>query len=76
VLQFAAANDDPDAEAVLLPDTALHTAGWLDEIEDRLGKPVLTANQVSVWEGLRLARHTGPRAGAGALFRVGPAPTR
>jgi maleate cis-trans isomerase len=71
VLDLAAANDRPDAEAVLLPDTALHTVAWLDELEQRLGKPVLTANQVSVWEGLRIAGHTEPHAGLGALFRQG-----
>jgi len=73
VLEFAAANDHPDADALLLPDTALHTAGWLDDLEDRVGKPVLTANQVSVWEGLRLAGalpgDTGFAAGLGSLFR-------
>jgi maleate cis-trans isomerase len=74
VIQFAVANDDPAADAVLLPDTALHTAAWLDDLEDRLGKPVLTANQVSVWEGLRIAGHTGPHNGAGVLFRLGAAP--
>ncbi|MDL4774624.1 MULTISPECIES: maleate cis-trans isomerase family protein [Thermomonosporaceae] len=72
VLDFVAANDHPDAEAVLVPDTALHSVAWLDELEARLGKPVLTANQVSVWEGLRLA--AGPQAeppsrpGLGRLF--------
>jgi maleate cis-trans isomerase len=80
VLDLAAANDHPDADAALLPDTALHTAAWLDELEDRLGKPVLTANQVSVWEGLRIARHweglriarhTEPHTGLGTLFRQG-----
>jgi maleate cis-trans isomerase len=69
VLDLAAANDQPEAEAVLLPDTALHTAAWLDELERRLGKPVLTANQVSVWEGLRIAGHTEPHPGLGVLFR-------
>jgi maleate cis-trans isomerase len=71
VLDLAAESAHPDADAVVLPDTALHTAAWLDELEKRLGKPVLTANQVSVWEGLRIAGHTGPRAGLGALFRHG-----
>ncbi|MDN3352128.1 maleate cis-trans isomerase [Actinomadura sp. DC4] len=70
VLGFAAANDHPDAEAVLVPDTALHTVAWLDDLEERLGKPVLTANQVSVWEGLRIAGDTTPRAGLGTLFRT------
>jgi maleate cis-trans isomerase len=68
VLDFVAANDHPDAEAVLVPDTALHTVAWLPELEERLGKPVLTANQVSVWEGLRLVGDTTRRPGLGALF--------
>ncbi|SHK91742.1 Maleate cis-trans isomerase [Pseudonocardia thermophila] len=70
VLDFAAAVDHPHAQAVLLPDTALHTIGLLDELEDRVGKPVLTANQVSVWQGLRLAGGTMRRDGFGALFRT------
>jgi len=77
VLDLAAGNDHPDADAVLLPDTALHTVAWLQELEERLGKPVLTANQVSVWEGLRIARHTEPPeppAGLGTLFGGLPGP--
>lgn len=73
VLEFAAANDDERAEALLLPDTALHTAGWLDELEQHAGKPVLTANQVSAWEGLRLAGGAGRRPGLGAVFGGGVA---
>ncbi|HEX2131604.1 MAG TPA: maleate cis-trans isomerase, partial [Actinophytocola sp.] len=65
---FVAANDHADAEAVLVPDTALHTVAWLSELEERLNKPVLTANQVSVWEGLRLVGDTASRPGLGALF--------
>jgi maleate cis-trans isomerase len=69
VLEFAAANDDDEAEALLMPDTALHSVAWLDELEQRLGKPVLTANQVSAWEGLRLAGDGGGHGGLGTLFR-------
>jgi maleate cis-trans isomerase len=68
VLEFAAAADHPDAQAVLLPDTALHTIGLLDALDARVGKPVLTANQVSVWQGLRLAGADAVRQGFGALF--------
>jgi maleate cis-trans isomerase len=68
VLEFAAAADHPDAQAVLLPDTALHTIGLLDELDARVGKPVLTANQVSVWQGLRLAGADVPRLGLGTVF--------
>ncbi|AWK08818.1 decarboxylase [Streptomyces spongiicola] len=75
VLELAAAGDDPRAEAVLLPDTALHTAAHLRELEETLGKPVLTANQVTVWEGLRLAGRRAWADGLGALFaRPGRAP--
>jgi maleate cis-trans isomerase len=73
VLEVAAAGNHPDAQAVLLPDTALHTMAWLDELEQRLGKPVLTANQVSIWQGLRLAGDRIPRTGLGQLFRDPPA---
>lgn len=73
VLEFAAGAAVDGAEAVLLPDTALHTAGLLDELEHRAGRPVLTANQVSAWEGLRLAGHRGTHDGLGSLFRRSPA---
>ncbi|MCP3819533.1 decarboxylase [Streptomyces sp. A3M-1-3] len=69
VLALARAGDHPDAEAVLLPDTALHTAAYLADLEEALGKPVLTANQVTVWEGLRLAERRGAWGdGLGRLF--------
>ncbi|MGW8379952.1 decarboxylase [Streptomyces sp. ODS28] len=54
VLAMARAGDHPEAQAVLLPDTALHTAAWIPDLEAELGKPVLTANQVTAREGLRL----------------------
>ncbi|MEK6438084.1 maleate cis-trans isomerase family protein [Pseudonocardia sp. T1-2H] len=68
VLDFAAAADHADAQAVLLPDTALHTVDLLDALDARVGKPVLTANQVSIWQGLRLAGQDERRKGFGALF--------
>lgn len=78
VLELAKANDHPSADAVLLPDTALHSIAWLDNIEAELGKPVLTANQVSIWAGLRLAGHTDHHERLGTLFRcagtAGPGP--
>ncbi|MFD6948881.1 maleate cis-trans isomerase [Nocardiopsis sp. TSRI0078] len=74
VLDFVVSNDHPRAEAVLVPDTALHSARLIDPLEALLGKTVLTANQVSVWEGLRLAGVTGGRgSGPGSLLRSGSA---
>ena len=71
VLALAAANDRPEAEALLIPDTAMRTIEVIEKLEAELGKPVLTANQVTVWEGLRLAGDPRSCAGVGALFRDG-----
>jgi maleate cis-trans isomerase len=68
VLALAAAGDHPDADVLLVPDTALHTVRWLGDLEAAAGKPVLTANQVTVWEGLRLTGTTSHLGGAGRLF--------
>lgn len=73
VLSFVVAGDHAEAEAVLVPDTALHTIAWIGELEERLGKPVLTANQVTLWEALRLAGALGPERGLGHLFTLDPA---
>ncbi|MEU6460872.1 decarboxylase [Streptomyces sp. NPDC046976] len=72
VLTLARAADDAAAEAVLLPDTALHTAAHLGLLEKSLSKPVLTANQVTVWEGLRLADRRVNAPELGALFTREP----
>ena len=69
VVELVTANDHPDAEAILVPDTALHSVAWLEELEAAAGKPVLTANQVTAWEGLRIAGHTAGHDGLGRLFR-------
>lgn len=69
VLTLVADGDHPDAAAVLLPDTALHTVRWLEELEITVGKPVLTANQVTVWSGLRLAGWNRRAEMLGSLFR-------
>ncbi|WP_326690149.1 MULTISPECIES: decarboxylase [unclassified Streptomyces] len=68
VLALARGGDHPDAQAVLLPDTALHTAAWIPALEEELGKPVLTANQVTAREGLRLLDLEVRCPALGALF--------
>ncbi|TRO69769.1 MULTISPECIES: decarboxylase [unclassified Streptomyces] len=72
VLALARAGDHPEAEVVLLPDTALHTASHIPSLEKELGKPVLTANQVTVWEALRLTDRRVNAPELGALFTREP----
>ena len=68
VLAMVAGIDVADADAVLVPDTALHSLAWLDDLEAVVGKPVLTANQVTVWEGLRLLGPVPRLDAMGSLF--------
>ncbi|WP_217234842.1 aspartate/glutamate racemase family protein [Streptomyces sp. AC555_RSS877] len=72
VFALARAADDVSADAVLLPDTALHTAAHIPSLEKELGKPVLTANQVTVWEALRLTDRRVNAPALGALFTREP----
>ncbi|MET8452062.1 maleate cis-trans isomerase family protein [Streptomyces sp. NPDC005209] len=72
VLTLARAADGPDAQAILLPDTALHTVAHIPLLEKALSKPVLTANQVTVWEALRLADRRVNAPTLGSLFTREP----
>ena len=68
VVEMVREADLPHAEAILVPDTAMHSLEWVDELELAVGKPVLTANQVTVWEGLRIAGGPTRLPGLGRLF--------
>ncbi|GGT14038.1 hypothetical protein GCM10010254_38270 [Streptomyces chromofuscus] len=70
--QHARRDDSCETRSVLLPDTALHTAAHIPALEKELGKPVLTANQVTVWEALRLADRRVNAPELGALFTREP----
>lgn len=54
--------DCPDADAVFISCTNLTTYDLIAPLERELGKPVLTANQVTMWAALRTLglRATGP----------------
>ena len=68
VFRFIAGGDDPAAEAVLVPDTALTTTRHIAGLEVELGKPVLTANQVTVWYALQVAGAPARAPGFGRLL--------
>lgn len=58
------------AEAVLIPDTALPSLDLVDHLEAACGRPVLTANQVTLWAALRLARQPLAVSGFGRIFSI------
>lgn len=68
VISMVEATDTRNAEAVLVPDTAMHSLAWLDELEEAAGIPVLTANQVTIWEGCALVGEPPRLDRLGALF--------
>jgi maleate isomerase len=51
---------DPAADALFCSCTALRARALVPMLEDRLGKPVLTSNQVLLWHALRSAGVTRP----------------
>ena len=61
--------DTAEAQALFLSCTNLPTLDLIPELEDELGKPVLAANQVTIWSALRRLGRTNPAIGQ-ALFRV------
>ena len=74
VIEFLRANNHADAEAIIVPDTALHTTAFLSALDSAVGKPVLTANQVTMWEALRLGGQVRRQRGFGQLFAVDEEP--
>jgi maleate cis-trans isomerase len=60
--------DISSADGVLIPDTAMPGFELVRRAEEAFGLPILAANQVSIWEGLRLANSSMALSGHGRLF--------
>ncbi|MFI5608538.1 decarboxylase [Amycolatopsis sp. NPDC051903] len=69
IVDLVAQAAHPKAQAVLLPETALHTNRLTAELERAAGCPVLTATQVTLWSAARLAGVHPVAEGAGPLFK-------
>ncbi|GAA4559900.1 Asp/Glu racemase [Pseudonocardia xishanensis] len=68
VVEIVTAVDRPEAEALFISCTNLPTYDIVEPLEQALGKPVITANQVTMWASLRAI---GRRAvGGGRLLDV------
>lgn len=68
VIDMVAAADTAAADAVLVPDTAMHTLAIIADLEAAVGKPVLSANQVTLWQGLNILGRRLPADWLGQLF--------
>jgi len=68
IRDFALGLDRPDADAIFVSCSAIRTIDVLQEIEDRVGKPVIASNQAMMWHCLRLAGVKDAIPGFGQLF--------
>lgn len=67
---FVARNALSTADAYFLSCTALRSADIIEPLEAFLGKPVLTSNQVMVWQALSLGGISDQVSGFGRLFQT------
>jgi maleate isomerase len=66
---FARSVDRPDADAVFISCGALRVLDIIEDLEQALGKPVVTSNQALIWDALRLAGIDDKLDQYGTLFR-------
>jgi maleate isomerase len=59
-----------NAEGVFIAGNGFRSIGVIAALEEDLGRPVLTANQVALWYALRLAGVAAKAEGYGQLFTV------
>ena len=72
VRTFAASVCQMEAEALFCACTAWQSLEIVEELEYQLSKPVLTANQVTMWSALRKIGLLQPIIGFGRLFASSP----
>lgn len=70
---WIAANTPSKAEAVVVAGNGLRAVGAIDALETSLSRPVITANQAMLWQGLRVAGVPSRMDHYGRLFKVEPA---
>ena len=68
LIDYALAQDRPDAEAIFVSCGALRTLDVIEEIERRAGKPAICSNQAMIWDCLRLAGVNDRISGYGRLL--------
>ena len=70
IVQLARDCDSPEAEAVFISCTTMKTAPYISELETSLQKPVLSANQVTLWDAAQLTGAPPVMADRGTLFAL------
>lgn len=63
--------DSPDAEAIVVSCTNLPSYDLISHMERELGKPIVTANQATIWAALRRMGKRAVGAGQALIERTG-----
>ena len=69
IYQAAVEADCADADALFISCTAIRAVDVVERIEQKIGKPVVTAVQAIFWQSLRMTGYTGSVGGYGRLLR-------
>ena len=69
IFKFAVENCRPDADALLCSCTNWRALEIVERLEQRLGRPVVTSNQATIWLVARQLGIDGPINGFGSLLR-------
>ncbi len=70
IYQAALKADRPDADALFISCTAIRAVDVVEQIEQDLGKPVVTANQAMFWQALRATGCNANVQGYGKLLHL------
>lgn len=69
IYEAALQADHPQAQTLFISCTAIRAVDVIDEIEQAINKPVITANQALYWQALRAAGYEEPVEGFGRLLQ-------
>lgn len=69
IANYAASLDSPDVDSIFISCGALRSLDIVDQLEQKLGKPVICSNQAMIWDVLRLAGIDDKIEGYGRLLR-------
>ena len=70
ICQLARSVDLPDADALFVGCTGQRLARYIGDLEKELGKPVLTANQVTSWHALQMIGANTKLPDRGRLYDI------
>jgi maleate cis-trans isomerase len=67
--QLAKEVDLPEADAIFISCAGLGVLDIIQMLEDDLGKPVMSTNQIGIWHAFQIAKVGEPIQGFGRLLR-------